>query len=169
MTITESTPPPAQAVTHVTRRLLAARGALLGLATLGAMGAAPAPNPDAELLALSARYDELERKFIGLFGDGPDTFEAEAERDLQIDKIRVVQEPILDRMMELRAHTLEGVMARVRTMFLEDMQVAQRMHLHLAESTFVNERLHAVLMRDLAAHAGVDTRQHLAAKEGIEA
>lgn len=121
------------------------------LATV-ALAAAPAPlpsSPDAELLAAHAAFDALERQFVTLHGE---LTEIEDQIAL-VDVIHRMQKPHLDKIVALKATTREGLRARIRTVLLQDTEVKPAET--LATSPYVNERLLAVLLRDLAIDAGI--------------
>lgn len=80
-------------------------------------------HPDADLLAACAAFDALERAYIAVPGDfWPDTPEeraSEAERE----RISAAQDPLVERMCELRAFTREGQAARARSLALWDAEL----------------------------------------------
>ena len=80
-------------------------------------------HPDAELIAACAAFDALERKCNATFG-GPDrTLEEDLRADEERNSIYVAQEPHLDRIMELRATTIDGFRAKARSLALEDLEL----------------------------------------------
>ena len=97
------------------RELLGAVG-FSGLAAVAAAGfarpdqsAIPAQaSPDAELIALCARFDELERQINATFG----TMEDEHAEDVLRVPMQEAQELLFERIMSLRATTIEGHRAR---------------------------------------------------------
>jgi len=126
--------------THTTprRRLLAA-----------APAAPVAPNPDAELVALCAQMDDLEREFLATdFGAMPNTPEgdhAEAEQD----RLLVAQEPIVDAICNLPCTTHEGAVAVARSLALWDAEFFKRG----GPGDYTNRRLMVALVRGLTGRA----------------
>ena len=127
--------------------------ALVGVLSATAAAAAALPvvqadHPDAELLAACAAFDELERAYIATDFEAhtgsPEDIAAEAGRDC----LRDAQDPLLARMVELRATTREGMMARARSLILWDGEVMQEDG-PLAE--FTNTKLTRAVLRDLLA------------------
>ena len=78
------------------------------------------PSPDAELLEACSALDTLERAYIAAGGDyalgSPQEDMAEAERA----RLSEAQDPLVERMCELRAVTREGQAARARSLGLRD-------------------------------------------------
>lgn len=109
-----------------------------------------APHPDAELLAACEAFDALERRMHGLF-EGPTMIRDDDERINAIQGIEAEQEPYLDLILAGRAHTMDGILAKVRTVLLEDLEILSP---NIDESGYVNMRLMFTLMRDLAELAG---------------
>jgi hypothetical protein len=109
-------------------------------------------HPDADLIAACAAYDDAERQFLALY-ENPEIADDDAKLIPAMHSIENTQVPILDRICELKAVTPEGIRARVRTVFLEDLEIKPEEILET--SPFVNERLMAALLRDLAVDAGV--------------
>ena len=81
------------------------------------------PSPDAELLQACAEFDALEQAYLATYvpgvDDGPEWHAAEVERDRLAD----AQEPVADRICELRAVTREGQVARARSLALWDAEL----------------------------------------------
>jgi len=96
------------------RRLLAAAPAALALS--GAAAAPAAHNPDAELVALCADFDALERRIDALF-EGVSALEFEAA-DAAACVIEVDQRQVLDRICALTPVTYEGCKAVARSLAL---------------------------------------------------
>ena len=93
-------------------------------ALLGQGSAEPLPrSPDAELLEACSAFDVLERAYVAAGGDhdagSPEELTADAERR----RIADAQEPLVDRMCELRAVTREGQVARARSLALWDAEL----------------------------------------------
>ena len=91
---------------------------------LGGVATEPLPlSPDAELLETCSAFDVLERAYVAAGGNhdagSPEELTADAERR----RIRDAQEPLVDRMCELRAVTREGQVARARNLALWDAEL----------------------------------------------
>ncbi len=91
---------------------------------LGGVATEPLPrSPDAELLETCSAFDALERAYIAAGGDyAPGSLEedmAEAERARLSD----AQDPLVDRICDLRAVTNEGQVARARSLALWDAEL----------------------------------------------
>lgn len=127
------------------RRTLASAAALLGL--LAASANAAGPDPDVELIAASAAFDDLERRGNLLF-EGPAKIEDDAERDAAMDIIRDTQQPHLNRLMQLRAQTLQGARARLQSLLLWDAELDPEGDA-AEEGTYTHVRLLGALLRDL--------------------
>lgn len=143
-----------KAITNYTpanRRRIADIVAAASILSIVTLAHASAAHPDAELIRLCARHDVLERQYRGLF----DTIADDDERGEQLSMIEAVQDELLPRLLKLEAATYDGLMARVRTMCLNDTQVAPAAIDALATSVYSNEKQMAALVRDLTAHAGV--------------
>ena len=82
-----------------------------------------AVHPDAELLEACAAFDALERAYIAAGGDyalgSPEENAAEAERERLSD----AQDPLVERMCELREVTREGQADRARSLALWDAEL----------------------------------------------
>ncbi len=102
--------------------------------------AAP-PDPDAELLAVCAEFDAMEHRRNAMFDDDTLTDEANAA-------IREEQAPLVDRLCEMQAITIEGMRARARSLVLYDDAVMER------HSVYTNDRIVAAVLRDLIGEAG---------------
>ena len=92
--------------------------------------------------------DALERAYIAVPGDfWPDTPEeraAEAERE----RISAAQDPLVERMCELRAVTREGQVARPRSLALWDAEIFKK-----SEPCYANESITAAIVPDLIGEA----------------
>ena len=80
-------------------------------------GAATRPaHPDAELLALCRTFDDLQRQSLATDFDcdsgSPADLAAEAERDW----LEAAQDPLVERIADLRATTLPGLIARAQSL-----------------------------------------------------
>jgi hypothetical protein len=100
-----------------------------------------APDLDAELLAVCAEFDAVEHRRNAMFDD--DTLTDEAH-----EALREEQAPLVDRLCELRAATIEGMRARARSLVLYDDAAMER------RTVYTNDRLVAALQRDLIGEAG---------------
>ena len=92
-------------------------------AAMGGRCPKPGHLPDAELLEACAAFDTLERTYLATFRgyefDSPEERASEAERA----RIAEIQYPIVDRICDLRAVTLEGQAARARSYALWDAEM----------------------------------------------
>jgi hypothetical protein len=104
---------------------------------------------DVALIADHRIYDQLERQWIASFDHAEGT-EAEALQE----SLRGMQAPILERMAARRAVTVEGLRARLRTVLL-DCREADFADDAANTGLGLDERLNAILVRDLAAVLGV--------------
>ncbi|MCU4161741.1 hypothetical protein AiwAL_16810 [Acidiphilium sp. AL] len=84
------------------------------------IAAAAAPNADAELIALCARFDALTRYKGAVMAIPGLTIAEEKERDRTLAPLRAEQERLLDQITDtdMAAKTLEGVKARYRMIML---------------------------------------------------
>ena len=117
-------PQAARAHTTTTPRL--SRRAL-AIGTAAAAGVAPvaaalAPNPDAELIALCAELDAMERAYLAIFAPGS-RFVTEAAQDAEAARIYHAQGPILERLAMLRPSTIEGSRAVAHSLALADQEL----------------------------------------------
>jgi hypothetical protein len=92
----------------------------------GALGGAaiqPVTSPDAEMLEACAAFDELERASLATFQEhrfgSPEEETGEAERW----RVACAQDPLVKRICELQAVTLEGQVARARSYALWDAEL----------------------------------------------
>ncbi len=86
-----------------------------------------APEPvqqdlDAELIAACAAFDALERQSLATFRT-IDDIDGQDAGDAERDRISKLQEPHLDRILDLRATTITGVQAKARSLALEDQEL----------------------------------------------
>ncbi len=90
---------------------------------IGASATTRPAHPDAELLALCRTFDELQRQYLATDFDcdtgSPADLAAEAERD----RLEKAQDPLVDRIAEIQATTLEGVAARARSLVGWDLEL----------------------------------------------
>lgn len=135
---------------HTSRRALLGGSAALVIAP----AVAASLHPDAELIALCHQFDELERAYQKIYDD-PDATEDEDEVDRLARPIAVDRAALLPRIIALHATTIEGLMTRARTVYLEDVQIGREAVEVLEGSPYMNELLMASLHRDLMAMAGV--------------
>jgi hypothetical protein len=112
---------------------------------------APGTHPDAELMAACAAYDAAERRFLSFY-HGPDFIENDDEREVAMEPINAERQRLVTLICGLRATTLEGHLARIRVVMLEDLDLDPAED---AQSRYHNENLRGALLRDLAEHAGV--------------
>ena len=136
--------------TILRRAALLGAGAVLALPGVAAPAGA-SPGTDADLIAACAEFNVLERQFLALF-DGPGRIEDDDEREEPVARIHEAQKPILDRIVRLRATTMNGFLARIRTIMLEDLDLNPN---KMAASQFMNEQLLGAFLRDFADLAGV--------------
>ena len=107
----------------------------------------PAVFPDAELLEACANADEVQRRIDALW-TGPTRVDDDNQRDTLLDPLRDEQHPFLEQVVDLRAQTLAGHMARARTLLLWDKDPPSA-----DDSYYMNERLMGALLRDLDGEA----------------
>jgi len=110
----------------------------------------PSPHPDQELLAALAEFDALEWQYMGCY-DGPTAIEDDKQQEAASNLILERQLPILEKICTTRAKTIDGILARMRTMLLEDQELNPA---EMAAAGAYNERLLGALLRDLAEQAG---------------
>ena len=123
-------------------------GSLVAIAGAGVAAGtdASAPNPDGELIGVCHAFDTLERGFQ----DHGNAIGSGDLCDELASQTQAAQSPLLERACMLRATTIDGVLARVRTLFLYDATVRPE---RLLASDYANERLLGALLRDLAEWA----------------
>lgn len=127
-------------------------GAAAVMAASGAVAqAVPGAHPDAELIALCAAFMGLERRHQASFDpSSPAYVEDDDERDRVNDPICDAQEPLVERICAMRATTLEGARARVRSILLWDAD-ADPAKDPLCFGHSMNHRMTAAVFRDLLA------------------
>lgn len=137
--------------------IVSTRRGILG--TAAALAAAPPGMPDnvvlppvadhhadAELVAVCARFDAIERHINSHYSGGSRKIEDDEERDAVLAPFQEAQAPLLEHIVELRATTLDGFLARARTLALWDAQAIRQ----IGPENYLNERLLAALLRDMA-------------------
>jgi hypothetical protein len=107
-------------------------------------------HPDAELMAACAAFDAAEREYLSFF-HGPDYIEDDNEREIALAPNEAERTRLARRVCGLRATTLDGHLARIRVVMLEDLELDPAED---ARSPFFNISLLGALLRDLADHAG---------------
>ncbi len=141
------------------RKLLTgAAGALAGT-TLAIGGAAAkvrqvgeaTPGLDAELIAVCAEFDTLERQSCIINGTGPDCVPDDDEADRVTAPIRARMHELLDRMDRLRAASPAGIQARAHCLA----QHAGHLDYSFDYPETMVGRLLIYLMRDAAALGGM--------------
>jgi hypothetical protein len=107
-------------------------------------------HPDADLLAACAAFDAAERRHHTFFY-GPDAIKDDDERDAALTPVEAERGRLVEVICSLRATTLEGHLARVRVVMLEDLELDPAED---ARSEYYNTSLLGALVRDLAEQAG---------------
>ncbi|MGI4798041.1 MAG: hypothetical protein ACRYG8_29125 [Janthinobacterium lividum] len=160
-----TTPGTAQAVSDPLRRQLMGGAVLAALAGGGAVPSVAslsklhgtslaAEDMDAELIGLCARCDMLQDQVDALHVRPSDdmTIEAEIaweqERDVLVQPICDRQEELFERICELRATTMQGHVARTKTLLGWDRDLCRPSDHHCW-----SEQLVIAVVRDLAASA----------------
>jgi hypothetical protein len=100
---------------HSRRAMLTGSAALLTGVTAFLATQDTAPNPDAELIRLCAEIDALEDKLDSFTLKGA-TLEEEQAQDKLAQPFAAEQEPLIARLCEMPAITIEGIQARARTL-----------------------------------------------------
>lgn len=120
-------------------------------AALGKAGAAPSVHPDAELIALCAQLDALERAYLATDfaadDDTPAGDAAEAERE----RIAAAQEPIVDAICASPPLTPAGAVAVAHSLALWDAELLKKG----GRGHCTDDRLLAALVRGLTGSASV--------------
>lgn len=102
-------------------------------------------SPDAELIALCAEFDILEREFLATdFGAEADT-PAGDHADAEQERIQEAQTELADRICGMRIDTLDGARALARTMALNNLDLFRR----ASPDGCTNERLVGALVGGL--------------------
>ncbi len=102
-----------------------------------------AGSDDAELLEACAAFDHLQRSFDAIPGNHPPGSAEEDAADAERGRLCEQQEPLVDRMCQLRAATREGTLARARSLVLWDKELMKE------RSEAPGERLIEAIVRDL--------------------
>ena len=75
-------------------------------------------HPDAKLLTLCARFDEIERQSQSYYRGGVNHIVDDDERDAVLEPIREPLDNLAEKMTAIRAQTPEGQIARARSLLL---------------------------------------------------
>jgi hypothetical protein len=110
---------------------------------------APPLSRDTALIAALAEFDAIERYVFSLYPGEVNAIEDDDERDALIRPLSEAQWGMLDRVCGVQARTLEGILARARTIVLQDGELDPAVDA-MADG-YTNERLVAALLRDLLA------------------
>ncbi|GBQ80631.1 hypothetical protein [Komagataeibacter xylinus] len=111
--------PQANALPTTDRRTFLGRIAgVSALTTIGVTHASLARGQaeDAELISLCRKFDALEDEFLSYFSGGVNHIEDDEERDLYIEPLHWRQATLLDRICELKATTVTGLVTRLRVL-----------------------------------------------------
>jgi hypothetical protein len=108
-------------------------------------------HPDEALLSACAAYDAAERQYLSFF-HGPEFIVDDDEREVAMEPTNAERDRLVKLVCGCRATTLEGYLARIRVVMLEDLELDPAED---ARSQYFNESLLGALLRDLAEHAGV--------------
>ena len=125
---------------------------VLPMAALAEGAQAVPSSPDAALLVALGEFDAIEHRYQSLYPGGSRHIKDDDERDAVIRPLTEAQEPILDRACSLRARTLEGILARARTIVLQNLELDPAVD--AMKEGYTNDRLMAALLRDLLAMGG---------------
>ena len=143
------TTPPTAPGNSPTRRLIlsAFKGAAFaGMAVVG-VPAEGSESPDAELLAVVAEFDALERQ---IFPEPPPATLAEEEVwEVWAEPLMARRRACLDRLCELETHTLEGFRARARSLLAYDDRHIPELEKQ-ASKGYWSYRMQLALIRDLS-------------------
>ncbi len=149
-----NTPTPVSASSIAGRRRL-----LSGLAGFGFAGAAEAiaapvdapasEHPDAYLLSLLAEYTALE---LEIYPPKQSPMNDQDARDRAAKLLRARQKALIGPLCAIRAHTLDGMRARIRAIMCLGNDLTDEIDKEDdTHSSFHDERLMLALLRDLAA------------------
>ncbi len=132
------------------RGLLGGAAASLAATPVGAPGNVVVPpaadhHADAELIAVCAEFDAIERHINSHYAGGSRKIEDDEERDAAIAPFQEAQAPLLERIIALRATTLDGFMARARTLALWDLDAMRQ----IGPGHYLEDRMLAALLRDM--------------------
>jgi hypothetical protein len=109
----------------------------------------PPITRDTALIAALAEFDAIERYVFSLYPGETNAIEEDAERDAVIRPLSEAQWGMLDRVCGVQAKTLEGILARARTIVLQDGELDPAVD--AMTEGYTNGRLVAALLRDLLA------------------
>ena len=107
------------------------------------------PGPDAALLAALGEFDAIEHYYVSLYEGGSRYIEDEDKRDAVVRPLSEAQRQMLDQVCGIKARTLEGILARARTIVLQDGEFDPAVD--AMTEGYTNGRLMAALLRDLLA------------------
>ena len=110
----------------------------------------PGMHPDGALMAACAAFDAAKRLYH-TFYHGPNAIEDDDEREEAMQPNEAERRRLVRLVCSLRATTLEGHLARVRVLMLEDLELDPAED---AQSQYLNVSLLGALIRDLAEQAG---------------
>ncbi len=105
----------------------------------------PDEPDDAALIAVCAEFDAIERHINSHYAGGSREIDDDEERDVAIAPFQEAQDPLLERIIALRATTPGGLKARARTLASWD-QDAMR---HIGPGHYLEDRMLAALLRDM--------------------
>lgn len=108
----------------------------------------PASGPDAVLIAACAAFDALEQQIDALY-DGPASIKDDDERDAVIEPLRERQDDYLPAILDMRATTMRGHIARARAIASWDKEM-----FNPGWSDGVGGDMKNALIRDLLAIVG---------------
>ncbi len=114
-----------------------------------ANGPSTPESDDEELITVCAEFDAIEAHINAHYSGGALEIKDDEERDIAILPMQEAQEPLLDRIVALRATTLDGFMARARTLAGWDVEATRK----IGEDNYLNERMLAALLRDMVGKA----------------
>ncbi len=128
--------------------LALAAGAVAARTALPIGAADAADHPDAELLASCAAYDALTRAFIAAESDAPPGTPEEDADLAEQNRLTAARDPLFERLFELVPMTLDGHVARARSLFLMSPEIA------VDWERGASDRLAYAVVRDLAGDVG---------------
>ncbi|GBQ23598.1 hypothetical protein [Acidiphilium acidophilum] len=107
---------------------------------------AHASNADAELIALCAKFDANERRYLSYYSGGENEITDDDERDAVAFPIQDQQHALAEQITAHRITTLAGFVAVARSLGLWDSQIGEP-----DEHGCINEQLVSMLVRDARA------------------
>ena len=137
---------------YTTSRRQLHAGAPAALVLSGAAAAAPAPaapNPDADLIALCAQLDALERAYLATDFAADDHTPAGNAAEAERERIAAAQEPIVDAICASPPRTLAGAAALAHSLALWDAELFKKG----GEGHCTDDRLIVALVRGLTGRA----------------